>query len=446
MKRTLQHVILTGEGMPLKGTPEYAALYGVAHALCDDDGARDYVDPVSLDPRWLITALEPDGAMSPTLTGNIITAVLTFGSPWSIAKVTKQPVGVVAYQQAVIKEWDDLPEHLTCVHTCACGFDFQTIMQFLFHSQSCPRLNKEGIEMQAAVPTHPSNKTFYEQLLLWGCEPMKERGDHIRLRAPSGVVFSVYKPGIHKGNPSSAFTDAYKAVGVSPQEFWAGPEAPEGDNVRQLALAPQDRPLRQRHKGYVNKVLDVLVEAGCPLSLDRIAKEAQIDKGQASSAASQLVRQGLAERLKSGVYVAKQYAHDHKVGLDINLTTGTPETATEPVPVPDPVPAAPCDKDGHPLYGHDCEEYEIVKALESEEAASGVPAVTNDERHYALDAAIVEPLTEAECKELDASIAIDDAMERFLEEVVPTLKPRHLATINAWRTATLQMIEEVDRR
>lgn len=163
-------------------------------------------------------------------------------------------------------------------------------------------------------------------LRAWGLT-IEEGGEKWRAVLPDGTKLVVMAPTFHDGNPSAAFIEAYRALEVTAEQFWAGPQEQPVD-MPPVSEQPQKRKPREQ---YINKVADFLVQFSAPATIDRIATECGITSGQASSAASQLVQQGVAERVKTGMYVAMQYAADARLSIDVTATSAV-AASRDPLP------------------------------------------------------------------------------------------------------------------
>lgn len=199
---------------------------------------------------------------------------------------------------------------------CPCGKNMTDCQGFTRHFARCEQAQKASQEMEAAFPTHPSNRTFLNQLGRWNVVIEKVKGDWTSVRFPNGEKLQVRSANYHDGNSTHTFSEVVRILGLTPEMFWQGP--PETPKPA-LKVVDQKYPAR---KSYIGKVADCLVQFGAPMSVDLVAKELGLDHSQARQALGRLVKQGFAEVAAYGVYVAKQHAAEHRVDIDIDVNHG----------------------------------------------------------------------------------------------------------------------------
>jgi hypothetical protein len=231
---------------------------------------------------------------------------------------------------------------------CPCGKLFEFPATFNLHTKKCSaaknRTEQEN-EMKATnVPAHPSNRNIINQMVQWGCSTTP-RGEDTEVHLPNGRSLIVRSARTHRVNPQRIVNDVYAALGGSPEAFWAGP-APSTPPSRpsEAAIAapapgkPSSREKKRRTRGITDKMLELLIADGGPLTTAQLSEKLGFTREQVCSAASYLVEiGGLVRRIKTGVYevIDKQPSPDHHVALDITHTNGT---ASRPAPVSAPIP------------------------------------------------------------------------------------------------------------
>lgn len=294
---------------------------------------------------------------------------------------------------------------------CACGKEYQRLQGLAGHMSACPTHKEHNTEMESIIPTTPSNRHVLQMVERWGGVVHKRKSDKVIIAFPgTDEKIALMAETQHDANPTETFIALAKLLGVSQAEFWAGPPEPDEPNEVQ----PTDGPIRRRHKGYIHKVTDCLIQAGCPMTIERIAEECGITIAQASSAASRLASQDVLARLKSGLYVAVEHAADYKVGMDITVGAREPEeTPQEPAGEPD----------GGMVVN-------TAMGLPGERPGTLMP----EEKKAAVEA-------KADTGQDDD---MDTLIEDFLDMIFPQgFKARHLKAIAAWQDATKTLFREV---
>jgi hypothetical protein len=174
----------------------------------------------------------------------------------------------------------------------------------------------------------------------------------------------------------------------------------EGDAVEQTVEKIMKR------QNYINRILDLLVATGEPMSNKLIADKLGLAAWQSAAACGRLVEQGLVLRLKPGVFqIHKENAHiDHRVGIGIDVNTHHAVAADS---VRDPLLAVP---------------------------GPYVPMV---------DEELERLLAESDPPHASVSVKnFDDALE-ILDMLFPQgIKARQFPLVQQWMSITHQMIKE----
>jgi hypothetical protein len=162
----------------------------------------------------------------------------------------------------------------------------------------------EPIDGQDFAGPHPTCLEFVAQLTAWGFT--KRRDDHVHtvFRGPRGGTLRVIRSQLGRADPSLV-QKAARLVGVTPDQFWAGPERPA-----LLASPPGTartgrgaaRRKRATHDSIVSLVLAIHAEADRPLGFDQVAELSgnRVTREQVSTASSALCRDGQLDRTDPG--------------------------------------------------------------------------------------------------------------------------------------------------
>lgn len=296
------------------------------------------------------------------------------------------------------------------------------LTQWRWFKHDCTGIPTE--EEMAAAPTHPSNRHFYEQLLLWGYKVKKRSSGWIKLTAPNGDEVSVRPPHHHTGNSRKALQIPVALLNVTWAEFWdkqpattAVPpkaEAPAEVATEETSMSDTDSkktrsPARsQRYRGASNAVLEVMVAANEPMTTKRLVEVTGLPNDTINHACHYLHTLDLIERVKYGCYKVKQgNGHvEHRVGIDIR-------SAVADVVAPSP-------------------ELEPAQASAVAPVAVVEPPLTQ--------AVVVTP--PAATSPIDADSMINDVLDLLFPN---GFKAKHLPLIDAWRRATVNLLSEVER-
>jgi hypothetical protein len=163
----------------------------------------------------------------------------------------------------------------------------------------------EPIDAEDFAGPHPTCREFVAQLAAWGFAERGEDHVHTVFRGPHGGTLRVIRSQLGRADPVLV-DKAARLAGVTPAQFWAGPQA-------QAAPAPApgaDRPRRASRRqaaardSVIAVVLAIHAEADRPLSFDQVVELAgnRVTRAQVSAASAALCRGGQLDRIRSGVY------------------------------------------------------------------------------------------------------------------------------------------------
>jgi hypothetical protein len=160
-----------------------------------------------------------------------------------------------------------------------------------------------GGDSQSPGP-HPTCREFVAQLAAWGFTQRGERHVHTVFRGPRGGTVRMLRSQLGRADPALVDKAARRA-GVTPAQFWAGPQ-PEGGPAPQ-GTARASRSTRRKpaaHDSVISLVLAVHAEADRPLGFDQVAELAggRVTRPQVSAASAALCRDGQLDRIRAGVY------------------------------------------------------------------------------------------------------------------------------------------------
>jgi hypothetical protein len=143
------------------------------------------------------------------------------------------------------------------------------------------------------------------QLAAWGFTERGEQDVHTVFRGPRGGRLRVIRSQLGRADP--ALVDkAARLAGVTPAQFWAGPQ-PEGGPAPPPGTGRGRRGPRPKptgHDSIISLVLAVHAEADRPLGFDQVAERAgnRVTRAQVSAASAALCRDGQLDRIRAGVY------------------------------------------------------------------------------------------------------------------------------------------------
>ncbi len=160
----------------------------------------------------------------------------------------------------------------------------------------------EPMDAQDFAGPHPTCREFTAQLGAWGFSRRGEEGVHAVFRGPRGGTLRVLRSQLGRADPA-AVGKAARLAGVTPAQFWAGPEpAPEP-----AAEVPRPRAAARRpavRDSVIALVLSVHAEADRPLGFDQVVGLSgnRVTRAQVSAASAALCRGGQLDRIRAGVY------------------------------------------------------------------------------------------------------------------------------------------------
>jgi hypothetical protein len=149
-------------------------------------------------------------------------------------------------------------------------------------------------------------REFVAQLTGWGFTARREDHVHTVFRGPRGGTLRVIRSQLGRADPALA-EKAARLVGVTPEQFWSGPERqaiPVALPATGRAGRTASRRKRAAHDSIVSLVLAIHAEADRPLGFDQVVELSgnRITREQVSTASSALCRDGQLDRIRSGVY------------------------------------------------------------------------------------------------------------------------------------------------
>jgi hypothetical protein len=163
----------------------------------------------------------------------------------------------------------------------------------------------EPMDAQDFAGPHPTCREFVAQLAAWGFRQRGEDHVHTVFRGPRGGTVRVIRSRLGRADP--ALVDkAARLAGVTPAQFWAGPQpgatpAPPQGTTRAGRASRRKRPA---HDSVISLVLAIHAQADRPLGFDQVAELSgnRVTRDQVSAASSALCRDGQLDRIRSGVY------------------------------------------------------------------------------------------------------------------------------------------------
>jgi hypothetical protein len=160
----------------------------------------------------------------------------------------------------------------------------------------------EPIDDRDFAGPHPTCFDFIAQLAAWGFAERGQDGVHTVFRGPHGGTLRVLRSRLGRVDPALA-GKAARLAGVTPAQFWAGPEpgqAPQDIHCSRQA-GPREPAARD---SVVSLVLSVHVDADRPLGFDQVVELSgnRVTRAQVSAASAALCRGGQLDRIRSGVY------------------------------------------------------------------------------------------------------------------------------------------------
>jgi hypothetical protein len=196
----------------------------------------------------------------------------------------------------------------------------------------------EPMDAQHFAGPHPTCREFVAQLTAWGFAQRGEDQVHKVFRGPHGGTLRVIRSQLGRADPTLV-DKAARLVGVTPAQFWAGPQ-PQAGSPPPQDTAPAGRASRRKraaHDSVISVVLAIHAEADRPLGFDQVVELSgnRMTRDQVSSASSALCRDGQLDRIRSGVY---QWSAGLRAARRIPAVRRAGE-ALPPQPRPSPDPA-----------------------------------------------------------------------------------------------------------
>jgi hypothetical protein len=197
----------------------------------------------------------------------------------------------------------------------------------------------EPMDARDFTGPHPTCGEFVAQLTAWGFTERGEDHVHTVFRGPHGGTLRVLRSRLGRTDPGLA-AKAARLAGVTPVQFWAGPEpAPEPaqDRLRPRAAARRRPAARD---SVIALVLSVHAKADRPLGFDQVVELSgnRVTRTQVSVASAALCRGGQLDRILSGVY---QWSAGQRV----------PAARRADILPPDPPAARPWTASAAELFG-----------------------------------------------------------------------------------------------
>ncbi len=163
----------------------------------------------------------------------------------------------------------------------------------------------EPMDAQDFAGPHPTCRDFVAQLAVWGFTQRGEDHLHTVFRGPRGGTVRVIRSQLGRADP--ALVDkAARLVGVTPAQFWSGPQREDTPAPPRAPPGPAGPPgaSAAAHDSVISLVLAIHAEADRPLGFDQVVELSgnRVTRAQVSAASSALCRDGQLDRIRSGVY------------------------------------------------------------------------------------------------------------------------------------------------
>jgi hypothetical protein len=215
----------------------------------------------------------------------------------------------------------------------------------------------EPIDAQHFTGAHPTCREFVAKMAGWGFKERGQDGVHALFRGPHGGTVRVLRSLAGRADPA-VVEKAARLAGVTPAQFWAGPQGQPGptspQNTARGGQAPRRKPAAR--DTVTSLVLAVHAEVDRPLGFDQIAELSghQVTRDQVATASAALCRDGQLDRIRSGVY---QWSGGQRAARQIPAPRPRPRPAPEPVsPAAPQAPEPPAGQPPHvsaaDLFGH----------------------------------------------------------------------------------------------
>ena len=163
----------------------------------------------------------------------------------------------------------------------------------------------EPMDVRDFAGPHPTCRELVAQLAAWGFTKRGEEHVHSVFRGPRGGTLRVLRSQLGRADPALA-EKAARLAGVTPAQFWAGPQsqaasAPPPDTARPGRPSGRKRAARDC---VTSLVLAIHAEIDRPLGFNQVAELSgnRVTRAQVSAASSALCRDGQLDRIRSGVY------------------------------------------------------------------------------------------------------------------------------------------------
>lgn len=198
------------------------------------------------------------------------------------------------------------------------------------------------------------------------------------------------------------------------------PEEPVVDEPEHLPPVKPVTQVREFTKGLTNRVLMHLVESDQPMSIDKLSQlERDARRSSIGAALANLVKYGVAQRVKPGVYRIRDEARrngDVKVDLDITARAGAPRPEEVPAVPPVPVVTDATASVESPVVPAD-----VVRTADADLRQTTYPVPRSGD------------------------LNTDELVNETLDLLFPQgFKARHLPLIDQWRQTTVALIREVN--
>jgi hypothetical protein len=159
------------------------------------------------------------------------------------------------------------------------------------------------MDAQHFAGPHPTCRDFVARLTECGFTPRGEDHVHTVFRGPRGGTLRVIRSQLGRVDP--ALVDkAVRMAGVTPAQFWDGPERQATTPAPPQEVARASRRKPAGHDSVISLVLAIHAGADRPLGFDQVVELSgnRVTRAQVSAASSALCRDGQLDRIRSGVY------------------------------------------------------------------------------------------------------------------------------------------------
>jgi hypothetical protein len=132
----------------------------------------------------------------------------------------------------------------------------------------------EPMDAQHYAGPHPTCREFVAQLAAWGfTQRGKEEDVHTVFRGPRGGTLRVIRSQLGRADPALV-EKAARLAGVTPAQFWSGPQPSVTPAQPQVADRVSRTPRRKPavHDSVISLVLAIHAEADRPLGFDQVVE------------------------------------------------------------------------------------------------------------------------------------------------------------------------------